>query len=69
MESYFDVVSRSLELLPPHIVIHRLTGDGPKKLLIAPLWTADKHAVHNAMLRWFNEHNVIQGRMYQNSSN
>jgi uncharacterized protein len=69
MESYFDVVSRSLELLPPRTVIHRLTGDGPKKLLIAPLWTAEKHVVHNAMLRWFDEHNVVQGRMYQNSSN
>jgi uncharacterized protein len=68
MESYFDVVSRSLELLPPHIVIHRLTGDGPKKLLIAPLWTADKHVVHNAMQRWFDEHDVIQGRMYRNDS-
>jgi uncharacterized protein len=69
MESYFDIVSRSLELLPPRMVIHRLTGDGPKKILIAPLWTADKHVVHNAMQRWFDEHHVVQGRKYQNDSN
>jgi len=38
-----------LELIPPKIVIHRLTGDGPKKLLIAPMWTANKKNVLNAI--------------------
>jgi radical SAM protein (TIGR01212 family) len=61
-EEYFDIVSRAVELLPENIVIHRLTGDGAKRLLIAPLWTANKHTVHNSMEQWFDEHNVRQGR-------
>jgi radical SAM protein, TIGR01212 family len=62
MEEYFDTVSRALELLPPDTVVHRLTGDGAKRLLAAPLWTADKHAVLNGMERWFESHGVQQGR-------
>lgn len=44
-EEYYQLVADSLEILPEHIVIHRLTGDGPKKDLIAPLWSADKKRV------------------------
>ncbi|HAH62029.1 MAG TPA: TIGR01212 family radical SAM protein [Treponema sp.] len=62
MEEYFDIISRAIELLPENIVVHRLTGDGAKRLLIAPLWTADKHVVRNAMERWFDAHDVLQGR-------
>jgi uncharacterized protein len=61
MEEYFDTVSQAVELLPQNVVVHRLTGDGAKRLLIAPLWTANKHLVHNAMERWFDEHSVKQG--------
>jgi radical SAM superfamily enzyme len=42
-------------------VIHRLTGDGPKKILIAPLWTAQKKVVYNAMNKYFDEINLLQG--------
>lgn len=42
MEEYIDFVIDCVELLPPELTIHRLTGDGPKSLLIAPLWSADK---------------------------
>lgn len=62
MEEYFGIVSHALEIIPRKTVIHRLTGDGPKRILIAPLWTAQKHTVLNAMNRWFEEHDVIQGR-------
>ncbi|MCR4941114.1 MAG: radical SAM protein [Treponemataceae bacterium] len=61
-EEYFRVLSAVLEALPPDMVIHRLTGDGPKRLLIAPLWTADKKRVWNDMMRWFEDHDVEQGR-------
>ena len=40
-----------MEVIPDNVVIHRLTGDGPKKLLIAPLWSADKKRVINAVRR------------------
>lgn len=62
MEEYFGTISRAIELLPENIVVHRLTGDGAKRLLIAPLWTADKHVVRNAMESWFDAHSVLQGR-------
>lgn len=44
-EEYYHLVADALEILPARIVIHRLTGDGPKKDLIAPRWSADKKRV------------------------
>ena len=49
MDEYFALLKSALQLIPPKIVIHRLTGDGPKKLLIAPMWTANKKNVLNAI--------------------
>ena len=48
----------------PDIVIHRLTGDGPKSLLIAPLWTGNKRLVLNQMQRYLKEQNLWQGKEY-----
>lgn len=45
LEEYCEILSMCLEVLPDRIVIHRLTGDAPKKDLIAPLWSADKKHV------------------------
>ena len=53
-EEYFDIVGKALELLPQHTVVHRLTGDGPKSLLLAPLWTKDKRSVINYINRRFS---------------
>ena len=49
LEEYAVLLGRCLQVLPPEIVIHRLTGDGAKKDLLAPLWTADKKHVLNYM--------------------
>ena len=49
LEEYTDIVKQMLEVLPETVTIHRLTGDPPKKLLISPLWTADKKKVLNYM--------------------
>lgn len=65
MDDYFHCLGRILEILPPQMVIHRLTGDGAKKLLIAPLWSSDKKQVLNRMNRYFKENNICQGRLYQ----
>ena len=46
-EEYFSLLKKTLPLLPENCVIHRLTGDPPKKSLIAPLWTTDKKRVMN----------------------
>ena len=65
MDNYISLIGRIIELLPPDMVIHRLTGDGPKKILIAPLWSADKKRVHNSLMQYFTNNNIIQGRNYE----
>ena len=49
MDEYIDIICECLKVLPQNMVIHRLTGDGNKKTLIAPLWSADKKRVLNAL--------------------
>ena len=48
-KAYLDIIKSCVEIIPKNIVIHRLTGDGAKKDLIAPLWSADKKRVLNAI--------------------
>ena len=52
LEEYACILKRCLAILPPEVVVHRITGDGAKKDLIAPLWSADKKAV----LAYLQEH-------------
>lgn len=51
LEAYAALVRRCVAVLPPGMVVHRLTGDGPKRLLIAPQWSGDKKRVLNAINR------------------
>ena len=55
LEEYCQVVGECLKVLPKETVIHRLTGDGPKKLLIAPLWSGNKKLVMNTMRKYIKE--------------
>ena len=64
LEEYADLVCDCIEALPPHVVIHRLTGDGDKKLLVAPLWSGDKKRVLNTINKIVHSQNVIQGGCY-----
>ena len=52
-EEYFDIVEEALRLLPETAVVHRFTGDGPKKILIAPEWTKNKRQAVNYINRRF----------------
>lgn len=61
LDAYIDILEQCLAVLPPKIVIHRLTGDGAKRDLIAPLWSADKKRVLNAIQTRFGQDEVIQG--------
>ena len=61
MEEYFYALKECLINIPTDVVIHRLTGDGDKKILIAPLWSADKHNVLNKLNEYMDKNNVIQG--------
>lgn len=47
MEQYGQMLRACIDILPPHVVVHRITGDGAKRDLIAPLWSADKKRVLN----------------------
>ncbi len=61
LEEYVYRVTDLLRHVPPHIVIHRLTGDGDKRELIAPLWSGDKKRVLNAISRRLREEGIRQG--------
>lgn len=58
-DEYFNLLQKALSLLPENCIIHRLTGDPPKALLIAPSWTTDKKRVLNDLLTLLNSHNRI----------
>ena len=62
MEAYFHLLGRCLGILRPDIVVHRLTGDGPKSLLIAPLWTGNKRQVLNHLRAYLKAHDIWQGK-------
>lgn len=64
LEEYAQLLSECLPLLPPEMVIHRLTGDGAKKRLIAPLWSADKKRVLNRVRAILDAGNIIQGSSF-----
>ena len=64
MNTYFRVLGLCVCHLRPDIVIHRLTGDGPKSLLVAPLWTGNKRLVLNSLQKYFREENIWQGKNY-----
>lgn len=56
MDAYVSLVADAIALLPENMVIHRMTGDGDKKTLVAPLWSGDKKRVWNALQKAIAEH-------------
>ncbi len=67
LEEYIAVLEACIESLPPDMVIHRLTGDGAKRSLVAPLWSADKKTVLNAINSAFDRDRVKQGARLNHS--
>ncbi len=65
-EEYINLVLQSIALLPPKMTIHRLTGDGPKELLLAPLWSSRKREVLNEIHKQLKQQNIWQGKEYKN---
>ena len=63
-EEYIDIIISCLELLPPEMVIHRVTGDGSKELLIAPTWSLNKRNVLNTLHKELRIRETFQGRLY-----
>ena len=65
MDKYIDILVGCIERLPESVVIHRMTGDGDKKTLVAPMWTANKRHVLNSISARFRETEIKQGRLCQ----
>lgn len=61
MEEYISVLEECIRRIPKGMTVHRLTGDGSKRRLVAPLWSADKKRVLNAINLAFEKDEVIQG--------
>lgn len=64
LEEYVEIVSLQLSYLNSQIVIHRLTGDAPKDLLLAPDWTLKKFIVLNEIDKYMRKNNIYQGDNY-----
>lgn len=61
IEEYVDLVIRCLEIIPPEITIHRLTGDVPRRLLISPEWSYRKRTILNMINKELADRNTRQG--------
>lgn len=66
-EEYINLLVKCIGELSPDIVIHRLTGDGPKDLLLAPLWSRNKRHVLNNIAHTLKEKNIYQGKFQTTS--
>lgn len=64
LEEYMDILIHCMEILSPEITIHRITGDGPKDLLIAPLWSLNKRNVLNTLHKTMLARGTYQGRCF-----
>ena len=64
LEEYLETLGIMISHLRPDIVVHRITGDGPKSLLIAPLWTGNKRHVLNSIQKYFKNSDIRQGKDY-----
>ena len=64
LDEYTELICDCIELLPPDMVVHRITGDGDKKLLIEPQWSGNKRLVLNTINKALRERNVIQGSKF-----
>ena len=67
-DTYLELVVSCLEHLSPDIVVHRVTGDGPKDLLIAPTWSCNKRDVLNSLHKLMWERNTRQGAAFHQNN-
>lgn len=66
LRQYVSAVADMLELLPDDTVIYRLTGDGPRDILLAPMWSTDKKNVLNSIVGELRRRGTYQGKEYEN---
>lgn len=61
LQEYSEIVAECIKRIPRKMVVHRITGDGKRRDLIAPLWSTDKKYVYQYMIDYFKNHNLEQG--------
>ncbi|WP_100399938.1 TIGR01212 family radical SAM protein [Bacillus sp. FJAT-44742] len=66
-DEYVSLVVDQLELLPPQVIVHRLTGDAPADLLVGPMWSMNKWKVLNAIEAEFKKRDTWQGKYFHPS--
>lgn len=64
-EEYFEILKALLPLIPEDVAVHRLTGDGNKNTLVAPLWSADKKEVLNSINKMIREMNMKEEYIFR----
>lgn len=64
-EEYIDLICKSIAMLPQDMVIHRLTGDAPRDLLIGPMWSLKKWEVLNAIDKELEDNDIYQGKDFK----
>ncbi|WP_417900794.1 TIGR01212 family radical SAM protein [Bacillus haimaensis] len=63
-DDYIKLVCDQLEILPPEMIVHRITGDGPIDIMIGPMWSVDKWSVLNAIDAELKQRDSYQGKYY-----
>ena len=64
-EDYIELITEGITLLPKEVVVHRLTGDAPRELLIGPMWSLNKWEVLNSIDKALQENDLWQGKNYK----
>ena len=66
LEYYLECCAYILSNISPNIVIHKISGDAPKDLLLAPDWNRHKKWIINGLTKFLKEHDLYQGKNYKN---
>lgn len=64
-EDYIDTICKAVTIIPEEMVVHRLTGDAPRALLIGPMWSLKKWEVLNAIDKALEDNDLWQGKNYK----
>ena len=64
-EEYVDLICTAISRIPQNMVIHRLTGDAPRQLLIGPMWSLKKWEVLNAIDKALEDNDIYQGKNFE----
>ncbi len=63
-EDYIKLICKAVSMLPKEMVVHRLTGDAPRDLLIGPMWSLKKWEVLNAIDKTLEDNDIYQGKNF-----